>query len=222
MATIKYQIGNTVYSCLNVGDVTGRYIAIQAPVGGGAGWGSPEIIPLFSGGSGSVVEHGGYKYTLGHLCVDGLRPAISRVRASIATFNIRYCINYTDESYSKQRNYGFNISTISGETPTSVQLCLIGGNIVYMTFPADGKEHWFKYIWKESDGTFGHGSPFTLVFNFSGKSVMVHFGAGGNKPFTFTPFEQDDLDCVQHMHHSYYMMLEVTETGGNALSFSYD
>lgn len=210
MATIKYQIGNTVYSCLNVGDVTGRYIAIQAPGG------SPEIIPLFSGGSGSVVEHGGYKYTLGHLCVNGLRPAISRVRSSVATFNIRYCINSTHKALNQaswQRTYGFIISTISGETPSSVQLCSLGGGEVYMTFPADGNIHWFRKIHELGS------SPFTLIFNFSGKSVQVHFDGSGNKPFLALGIITKPETALQ-MQHSYYMTLEITESGANVLSLS--
>lgn len=91
MATIKIIYGNTTEAYYSS---TSKISTPSLVVDNGTKY----YIPLFTGSAGTTVIYGDYKYTLGHLKVNGYNGALSRVKAS-DEFEVK--LNYY---YSKYNN----------------------------------------------------------------------------------------------------------------------
>lgn len=123
MANVKLVYGSSTETCWNS---TGKITTPSLILNDG---GTLRYTPLFSGSAGGTATSGNYRYTLGHLIVDGKRCALSQtqykknftIRGNMSCSVSTSTYNTTSSSGTSQtttthykKTYTFNVSVSAG------------------------------------------------------------------------------------------------------------
>ena len=167
MASIKLVYGSTTETCWSsTGKITTPSLILNDN-------GTTRYTPLFSGNAGGTAVMGNYRYTLGHLIVDGKRVALSQTRykkiftirgnmsCSISTSTYETIISSGSSQQTTtthyKKTYTFNVSVSVGNG----YIDYITSNLVRLS--RDGNSNNYSGSWSEESTSGYPGTRETVI-----------------------------------------------------------